>query len=152
MKYINFIIFLAIVAYIGSPYYHLYKLNNAVNSNDKAAFAKLIDIEAVRKVHKDNLAWQTQQMIPQQGQGNILSEIARESAKILGNTAVDTMIDTNSILALLRQVSPLWDKVSYAFFESPTRFTIRIGELGRKPIHVQMSLQDWSWRITAIYE
>lgn len=152
MKYINFIIFLAIAAYIGSPYYHLYKLNEAVNNNNKAAFAEMIDIEAVRQVHKDNIAWKTKQIVPQQGQGNIISEMARQSAQILGNATVDTMIDANSILALLRQASPLWDKVSFAFFESPTRFIVRIGELGQKPIHVQMTLQDWSWRITAIYD
>jgi hypothetical protein len=152
MKYINFIIFLAIIAYVGSPYYNLYKLNEAVNYNNKAAFAELIDIEAVRKVEKDNIAWKTKQIVPQQGQGNIISEMARQSAQMLGNTAVDTMIDANSMLALLRKNSPLWDKLSYAFFESPTRFIIRIGELGRQPIFVQMTLQDWSWRITAIYD
>jgi len=140
------------MAYVGSPYYHLYQLNNAVKNNDKAAFAQMIDIESVRKIHKDNIAWKTKQIVPQPEQGNIISEMARQGAKILGNATVDTMIDANSMLAFLRRASPLWDKVSYAFFESPTRFTIRIGELGRQPIVVQMSLQDWYWRITAIYD
>jgi len=152
MKYINFLIFLAIMAYIGSPYYHLYQMNSAVNNNNKAAFAEMIDIDSIRKIHKDNIAWKTQQIVPQQGQGNIISQMARQGAKILGNAAVDTMIDANSILASLRQASPIWDQVSYAFFESPTRFTVRIGKLGRNPIFVQMTLQDWNWRITGIYD
>jgi hypothetical protein len=145
--------FLVIVTYIGSPYYSLYQLNSVINNNNKIAFQKMIDIETVRKVHKDNFEWKTKQIVPsQQGQSNIISEMARESAQMLGNATVDTMINVDSMLALLRQAAPLRDKLSNAFFESPTRFIVRIGELGRQPIFIKMTLQDWSWRITAIYD
>jgi hypothetical protein len=148
MKYLTGLIFLAIMAYLLWPYVHLYQLNDAVVNNDQVAFEKLIDIEAVRGVHKENLEWKANHLAPQ---GDVLSDMIHQGAKIVGNTTVDMMIDANWIFEHLRQISPVLDQVTFAFFESPTRFTIRLGKLGHSPIHVQMSLQDWYWRVTAIY-
>jgi hypothetical protein len=150
MKYFSGLIFLAIVTYLVWPYVHLYQLNDAVINNDQVAFEKLLDVEAVRKVYKENIEWKTSQLGPQEK--NVFSDLMRQGANFFGNTAVDTMINANWILGRLRRISPVWDQVTFAFFESPTRFTIRLGELGHNPIHIQMTLQDWYWRVTAIYE
>jgi len=149
MKYFSGLIFLAIITYFVWPYVHLYQLSNAVANNDQVAFNQLLDIETIRQNHKKNLEWKINHLAPQQ---NPLSGMMREGAKIFGDTAVDTMIDANWILERLRQIGPLWDKVTFAFFESPTRFTIRLGELWQAPIQVEMTMQDWNWRVTAIYE
>jgi len=150
MKILSGLIFLAIVAFLGWPYYHLYQLNSAVADNNPAAFDKLIDIDAVRKVHKDNMEWK----INNTGgmQGNVIADTIREGAKVLGNTAADT-IDTDWMLARLHKTpGSLWEQLSFAFFESPTRFMVRLGKLGQEPIYVQMTMQDWYWRVTGIYE
>jgi len=151
MKFLSGLIFLAIVAFLVWPYYHLYQLNNAVVSNNHAGFEKLIDIDAVRKVHQENIEWK----INNTGgmQGNVIADTIREGVKALGNTAVDTVIDTNWMLARLHKTpGSLWEQLTFAFFESPTRFMVRLGKLGQEPIYVQMTMQDWYWRVTAIYE
>jgi hypothetical protein len=115
MKYFSGLIFLAIMTYLVWPYVHLYQLNDAVINNDQVAFEKLLDIEAVRKVYKENIEWKTSQLGPQEK--NVFSDLMRQGANFFGNTAVDTMINANWILGRL-----------------------------------QMTLQDWYWRVTAIYE
>jgi len=147
MKYFSLLIFLAIMTYLAWPYVHLYRLSNAVANNDQVAFGQLLDIETIRRNHKKSLEWKINHLAPQE---NALSGMMREGAKIVGNTAVDTMIDANWIFERLRKIGS--DQVTFAFFESPNRFTIRVGELWQAPVHVEMTMQDWDWRVTAIYE
>ncbi len=149
MKHLSGLIFLAFIVYLGWPYVHVYQLNNAVVKHDKATFERLVDIEAIRKTYKENLEWRINQIGG--SQKNILSDMMRQGAKALGGFATDTVIETDSVLKVLRELTPLWERLTFAFFESPTRFIIRFGELGHNPIHIQLTLQDWNWRVTAIY-
>ncbi len=157
MKHFSGLIFLAIMTYLIWPYIHLYQLNNAVEKKDRAAFEELIDFDTVNKVYQENLKWKSEQMIEPQG-GSLLPESMREKAQAIagaiGNFAAETLeIDTNGILEILsKDKRTVWKQTTFAFFESPTRFSIRLGKLGRNPVHVQMTLQDWSWRVTAIYD
>ncbi|RKZ76322.1 MAG: hypothetical protein DRQ57_04210 [Gammaproteobacteria bacterium] len=149
MKYLSGLIFLAIVAYFALPYYHLYQIDNAVVNNNHAALEELIDIEEVRKVHKENVEWQINNTGPQ----GMVADAMRKGVKVLGDTAVDAVIDVNWILTRLHKTQgSLWQQLTFAFFESPTRFTIRLGQLGQDPVHIQMTMQDWYWRVTAVYE
>ncbi len=146
MRYFSFLIFLAIMAYLVWPYVHLYQLNDAVNNNDKVAVENLVDFAEVNKVHKENLKWKSEQMA-----GGFLPgmpDMLKKGAEMMAGD-----IDADEMLKRLQAIEgEPWAATSFAFFESPTRFTIRLGELGRDPIHVQMTLQDWYWRITAIYD
>ncbi len=157
MKHFSGLIFFAIMGYLIWPYFHLYQLNNAIEKRDRAAFEELIDFDAVNKVYQENLKWKSEHIIEPQG-GSLLPESMREKAQeiasAIGNFAAETMeLDTNRIQEILRNnKGTVWKQTSFAFFESPTRFTIRIGKLGRDPVHVQMTLQDWYWRVTAIYD
>ncbi|MDM8559513.1 DUF2939 domain-containing protein [Candidatus Parabeggiatoa sp. HSG14] len=157
MRYFSGLIFLAIMAYLGWPYVHIYHLNNAVKSNDKTAIEKLVDFEEVNKIHKETLEWKVKNSVGSKG-NSLLPESIRESAEAItgavGNLAAKTVvIDANEIVERLRHFEgSLWEQLTFAFFESPTRFTVRLGKLGRNPIHVQMTMQDWSWRVTAIYD
>ena len=154
MKYLGGLIFLIIIAYLVWPYVHIYKLHSAVEGDDKVALEELVDFEAVNRVYKENLEWKRNNLIGTQG-NNMLPEAVRNMAKagigVLGN--LDAKIDADEMLKRLHQAEgPIWQQLTFAFFESPTCFTIRIGQLGRNPIHVQMSLQDWFWQVTAIYD
>ncbi|MCK5716279.1 MAG: DUF2939 domain-containing protein [Thiomargarita sp.] len=149
MKYINGLVFLAVMAFILSPYLYIYKLHNTIAANDRVTFEELIDIESIRITYKENIAWNIKHTVG--SQKNALSEVMRQGVQVFGNIAVNTMIESRVILAHLRRQAPIWKNVTYAFFESPTCFIIRLGQLGHHPIHIQMTLQDWSWRITAIY-
>jgi hypothetical protein len=155
MKYFSTLIFLAIMAYLVWPYYHLYEINTAVTQNDKAALEKLVDFKEVNEVYKDDLKWRSENTVAPQG--GVLPDAMREGAQALmgtlGGIAADTVnIDANWIIERLQKLegSP-FAQLNFAFFESPTRFMIRLGKLGRNPIHIQMTMQDWYWRITAVY-
>ncbi|EDN66074.1 hypothetical protein BGP_4928 [Beggiatoa sp. PS] len=155
MKYFSGLIFLAIMAYLVWPYYHLYEINSAVAQNNKAALEQLVDFKEVNEVYKEDIKWRSEHTVASQGE--VLPDAMREGAQALMGTlggirAETSNIDTNWIIDRLRNLdgSPL-SQLNFAFFESPTRFMIRIGKLGRNPIHIQMTMQDWYWRITAVY-
>jgi len=156
MKYLSRLLFLLVIVYLGWPYFHLYQLHRAVINNDSAAIENLVDLKKVNQVFKENLEWQMNHAV--NSQGNLFPEVVRQSAQTiigtLGNLAAETVaIDAQNLLKRLHKINgSLWEKTTFAFFESPTRFTIRLGELGHNPIHIQMTLQDWSWRVTAIYD
>lgn len=149
MKYISGLLFLIVMSYLAWPYVHVYQLDKAINAQDQAALTRLIDLTAVRKTYKENLAWRTQRYTTSD---HLASGLIRQGVDVLGHMAVDTVVDIPWIIEQLQHVEgSLWTQVSFAFFESPIRFTIRVGELGHAPAHVQMTLQDWVWRVTAIY-
>jgi len=157
MKHFSGLIFFAIMGFLLWPYIHLFQLNSAVEKNDRIAFEELVDFDALNKTYQENLKWKSEHIIEPQGSGlfpESMRERAQAIAGAIGNFAAETLeIDTSQILEILRKKKgTVWEQTTFAFFESPTRFTIRLGELGRNPVHVQMTLQDWYWRVTAIYD
>lgn len=156
IKYFVGLILAIIIGYFVWPYVHIYQLNSAVADNDQAALDGLVDFETVNRIYQKDLEWSMGNMGPQDK--SILPEAVREGANAVvgavGNlVAQTTKIDANDMLKRLhKHEGSVWQQLTFAFFESPTRFTIRLGELGRSPIHLQMTLQDWRWRITAIYD
>jgi hypothetical protein len=156
MRYFTSLLFFVVVIYVAWPYYHIYKLNNAVKNNDPAAVEKMVDFEQVNKVFQENMKWKADNMT--ETPVDMLPESLREQAKALvgalGNAAADaSAVDAKWMLDRFHQMQgSLQDQVTFAFFESPTRFIIRLGQLGRNPLHIEMTLQDWVWRVTAIYE
>lgn len=156
MKYLSSLLFLLVIGYLAWPYFHLYQLHRAVINNDSTAIEKLVDLEKVNQVFKDNLKWQMNNTV--NTSGGLFPEKIRQGAQTLlgtfGNLAAEAVVvDAQSLLERLRKINgSLWEQTTFAFFESPTRFTIRLGQLGRNPIHIQMTLQDWSWRVIAIYD
>jgi len=144
MKIILKILLSIITIYILWPYLNFYRLDNAVSTNNMIVFEQLIDIESIRKVRKENIQWKMQ--VLQGKKGSFLPDI-------IANAAIDQMINYPNLLASLRQINgSLWQHTSFIFFESPTRFMIRLGNLGHNPLYIEMSLQGWVWRVTAIYE
>lgn len=151
MKIITGILVLIIGAFIVWPYLNLYRLNNAVLTNNITAFEQLIDIESIRRVRKQNIEWKMQKF--DGNQGSFLPDFIREGAKIFENVAIDRMINSQNLLASLRQINgSLWQHASFIFFQSPTTFIIRLGKLVNEPLYIEMTLQGWAWRVTAIYE
>ena len=156
MKYLSGLFSLLVIVYLGWPYVHLYQLHRAVINNDSAAIEDLVDLKKVNQVFKENLEWQMNHAV--NSQSHLFPEVIRQGAQTiigtLGNLAAETVvIDAQGLLERLHKINgSLWEKTTFAFFESPTRFKIRLGQLGRNPIHIQMTLQDWSWRVTAIYD
>ena len=157
MKYLLPLLLLAVLIYIAWPYVNLLRLDRALMTNDQETLAKLVDIEAVRETRKKNIEQELKRSLGPQG---VMPEFMQEGARWMGAAAVDTTITWDWLREKLR-----WNKntrpdvypsiisdLSYAFFESPTRFIVRIGELGSNPLHLRMVFKNWRWRVTEIYD
>ncbi|MFK5968533.1 MAG: DUF2939 domain-containing protein [Candidatus Marithrix sp.] len=156
MKFFSSLLSFAFAAFIAWPYVHVYQLSTAITNNDQPTVEKLIDFESVNKAHKENIEWKVNNTVG--NTSSLLPESMRGSAEALagalGNLAAKTTeINTKNLMEQLRIIegSP-WEQMTFAFFESPNSFIIRLGQLGRNPIHIRMTMQDWYWRVTAIYD
>ncbi len=157
MRLIYFLMFLGVLAYLGYPYVNLYRLDRALMQNNQAALNELVDVGALRAQHKAKFEKQVQRSIgPQQGP---ISDLVRDGARWYGVQTADG-IDLDWVRQRLRRgrasapdaYPSIITDTTFAFFEWPTRFLIRLGDLGDNPIHVRMSLEDWRWRVTGIYD
>ena len=157
MKYFLPIIFLGIVIYIAYPYVNLFRLDRALMANDQSELNALIDLESVKATRKENIESQVRRAT---GSAGMMSNYMQEGTRRMSSAAVDAMIDMNWVRDTLRWRSSghsntypsIISDMSYAFFESPIKFLIRIGDLGQDPVHVRLTLKDWKWRITEIYD
>jgi hypothetical protein len=160
MKYLINLLLLIILTFVALPYVRLYQLDDALATNDMATLNKLVDLDAVRSAYKKSLEFKMNQMtktakLPNNG----LMEFMRGGVKALGDSTINEILDMNWVRTKLHpplnhpnENNSVWHSLNFAFFESPTRFTVRLGELGNNPLHLRLTLQDWYWRVTAIYD
>ncbi|MDD2814575.1 MAG: DUF2939 domain-containing protein [Thiotrichaceae bacterium] len=164
MKYLTGLLLLIVFTFIALPYVRLYQLDDALATNDMNTLNKLVDLESVRTTYKKSLEFKVGRVtgdvaaaLPAANNG--LVEFMRGGVKALGDKTLNDVLDMNWVrtklhpqLANPSENNSIWQSMSFAFFESPTRFIVRIGDLGKNPIHLRMTLQDWYWRVTAIYD
>jgi len=157
MRFLYFLVFLAILAYAGLPYVNLYRLDRALMQNERATLNELVDLDALKAQHKAMFEKQVQRSIGEQH--GPVSDLVRDGARWYGVQTADA-IDLDWVRQRLRRqrasapdaYPSIITDTTFAFFEWPTRFLIRLGDLGDDPIHVRMSIEDWRWRVTGIYE
>lgn len=163
MKYIFVLFVLLIAAAIVWPYSTIYRLGNALAANDEQAIMQFVDLESVRARYKQSVEQQTQMLkqlnLGHQNLGSSLSNFLGNSVQTLSNTAVDSVVTAQWVRATLRPphqdpetYTSLLSFVSFGFYESPTLFLVRLGRLGENPIHFHMKLDNWNWKVTAIYK
>lgn len=150
----SLIIFIIVIIFIIYPYYITYQLNNAVKNNQTTTLSQLIDLPAVKTNYQQTITYQlsdqSENLTRVIGEQSPLSTLIRQGAKSVGHLA-DVTIDIAWIQQHLNLENGFLNQISHAFFESPTRFVIRVGELGYQPMHIEMQLQNWQWQVTAIY-
>ncbi len=163
MKYLFVLFILAITAAIIWPYSTIYRLGNALAANDETAMMEFIDLDSVRARYKASVEQQTQMLkqlnLGQQGVASSLSSFFGDSVQSLSNTAVDSIVTAQWVRNTLRPphqdpntYPSLLSFVSFGFYESPTVFLVRLGHLDENPIHFHMKLENWNWKMTAIYK
>ena len=158
MKYLCAVLLLAALVYAGWAYVHLYRLDRALMENDRTTLTDLVDLEALKRSHKAALEKRFDRTYP--GAPGRIPQFLREGARWMGDTTVDALIDLDWVREQLRWRRPtaadaypsIISDATFAFFDAPTRFYIRIGDLGEDPVHVRMALQGWQWRVIEIYK
>ncbi len=150
------ILMVLVLAFVAWPYFQLNRLGRAIDNNDELELRRLIDVEAIRHEFKtiidQNIEGVTQRY------DNPIVRFMRGGVKELSGSALDSvdLAWARDTLFAARQDSggggfQLLGGFSFAFFETPTRFLVRAGRLGRDPIHLYMTMRDWKWQVTAVF-
>lgn len=148
-----------LLGFLAWPYVTVYQLDQALLGNDTSQLNKLVDINAVRLQRKQTAKRESDRLVGE-GDGDV-RQFFRDTLRSLTGSAVDAIIDMDWVRTELRRdgkpanarpVPSLLDSVSYAFFEAPDHFLIRLGELGDNPVHVRLALEDWRWRVVAVFD
>jgi hypothetical protein len=155
MKALASLIFLFILAFLIWPYTAVYRLDQALAHHHRQTLAEMVDIESVREQIKRRLNKNLESSIGDVS--NSFVDWVQDGIRKLGADAIDQMVDTNWVAAQLRSHNPnpneggFFNQLSYAFFDSPDRLLLRVGDLNDHPVHAHLKLQGTSWRITAVY-
>ncbi len=158
MRYLGYLLLLALIAFGIWPYYTVFRLDGALNQEDTTELAQLVDLPAVRANYKERVTSGVDQLLPSNDPNDAMAWI-RDNLQRLGDSALEQAVtlpwvrDTlrAAVTAATNQSPPyLLAGIDFAFFESYDRFLIRIGELGRGATHVRLSLEGTQWRITDI--
>ncbi|QYZ66206.1 MAG: hypothetical protein OI74_15000 [Gammaproteobacteria bacterium (ex Lamellibrachia satsuma)] len=155
MKSLLFSLFLLLVAYVVWPYTTVYQLDRTMQESDREAFAGLVDIRSIREQIKRKMNKDLES-----GVGDVSNEFVdwlQNGIQTLGSNAVEHLVDLDWAVLQLRAHNPdkrrggFLKQLDYAFFDGPDSLLLRIGDLGDDPVHARLTLENWSWRVTAIY-
>ena len=160
MRFVGYMLALALIAFGVWPYYAVFRLDDALSKDDTSGLAPLVDLPAIRANYKSRLTAGAGQALPPGDPATALGWI-RQNLERLGDSALEQAITLEWVRDTLRestvratnQTPPyLLAGIDFAFFESYNRFLIRVGDLGRGAAHVRMSLEGTDWRVTDIVE
>lgn len=157
MRLLGYLALIALVVFGAWPYYHVFRLDEALGRNDMAALAELVDLEAVRANYKSRVE-ELVGMPQPQDPGSALAWL-QQNLQRLGESALEQTITLEWVRDTLKEAAARATEeeppyfmagIDYAFFESHDSFIIRLGELGRGDTHVRLRLQNKTWRVTDI--
>jgi len=153
MRYLGGVVFLIVLTFVAYPYVRVYQIENTLVDNNMETLAAYVDLDEIRQSHKQQISKEADRTANMVGE-NVVSDLLRKGVSVLGNAAVDEVVDVAWVSEQLLEKSQgsMTKSLSFAFFESPTRFNVRLRELDDNPSFVELTLQDWNWRITAIYQ
>lgn len=137
------------------PYVTLWRIDQALSSDDPGDFADLVDLESVRMEITRRLNKEA---------GSVIGELSdsfirwlEAGISVMGNQAVEHLVTLDWVRDRLagkggdEQGAGFLSRVTYAFFDAPDRFVVRVASTGKDPVWVTLSLKGLSWRISALY-
>lgn len=151
------IVLLLAMAFVASPYVALWRLEKALDQGDAALLETGIDWKSVREGLKQDIADGI--IGPMQGQlaSNSLPQFGASFIAGIADTAIEHDVTPQNLIAVMRQMrsgeapSSVMDCFDWAFFESPTSFTVVVNTPGLDPhdahMRLRLALQGGSWRV-----
>ncbi len=154
MRYLMLPLFVFTLAFGSWPYVHVLRLDRALIQYDHATLGTLLNLDAIRVERKRVLELHAVDT------HNPVSHALHQVASVLSGNSVDNTVTLDWVRETLRPVPArpnedypsILHYASFAFFEDPQHFVVRIRDLGENPIHLRWTLRDWVWRVTAIYD
>ena len=159
MKFIITLVLALLVAYVSWPYYHLYRLDAALGSDDTDLLLPLIDQQRVRAQLQQRIQQRIESLSGGHQPDDSILGALQSTLKEWTGQAVEVGFSLEQIRDLLREAarehsdeSPPYfiSAVDFAFFESPDSFIIRLGDIDQDPDYVRMKLEAGRWVVTDI--
>lgn len=144
-----------LLVFLASPYIALWRLDQAIRSDDSSSLADLVDLDAVRREIKKKLNKDADSSIGELS--NPFIQWLQEGIQVIGGNAVDRLVTLSWVRARLLDhtagggVEGFVGQITYAFFDGPEGFAVRIGPATDTPIHVILKRSNLDWRISAVY-
>jgi hypothetical protein len=154
-KFVTFLLVLCAVAYVAWPYIGVWQLERVVVEHDQEGLARSVDLMAVRGEIKRRLNKEAGASV-----GNVSNAFVnwlQDGIRRLGQDAINRLVTLDwvrqQLLSKTKPADPpgFVRHISYAFFDGPGDFLVRIGELGEDPVHLRLTLTTAGWRVTAMY-
>jgi cell division protein FtsN len=155
---------LLLAAYIASPFFALYRIDNALRERDTITLERYADWPALREQLRSDLKGVVaSQLSAPNNSGDPASSLGSSFIALLLPVVVDRVVDFNvSPDGLVRWLDQqhvleadkhLRDVIRYAFFAGPTEFRVDLGnpgDPGSPPITSLMEFGGFGWRVTRI--
>jgi hypothetical protein len=153
-----------LAAYIGYPYLTLYWIDQALFTDNARALERLVDFPQVRTALKAEVKLAVLERAHEAAEkrpilGIFGAALAGLLAPALVDSAVDEMVtpdailDNETVVEHRREGKSFVDFVTYAFFASPTEFTVDLKD-PEKPdsptVTAIMELTGFRWRVVAV--
>ena len=157
MRFLVSLLLVFILVFIFWPYYHLYRIDDALGRAEPAALAPLTDLEAIGDNTKERLEWALG--LKNVTTGNNPMGWFQQGLQRAGEVALEETINLEWVQSQLRDAAATaTDKrpayflaaVDYAMFESWNSFLVRLGKLGYNDTHIRLHLEGVTWKITDI--
>ena len=157
MRFLISLFLASFLVFLFWPYYHIYRLDDALGRPDPAALAPLVDLDAIRDNTKARLTWAFGMRDTAPGVEPL--RWLQQGLQRAGEVAIEDTIDLNWVQTQLRDaVSAATERrpayllaaVDFAMFESWNRFIVRLGRLGYGESHVRLHLEGLTWKVTDI--
>ena len=143
------------LGYLAYPYVTLYQLGEAIHQGDARTLQQLVNWPSVREGIKEDIC---DGLAGGQDEAkNDLPGFGSSFMRGIATNAVDQRVTPQSLLAAVRapeQAPPKAPEmhISWAFFDSPTQFTVSVNALGQaQPIRLQLELKDAQWQVTRVW-
>jgi hypothetical protein len=144
---------LGLLAYLAWPYVSLWRLSIAASHQDASPLAPLVDLDAVRGEIRRKLNKTASSAIGKVSDPFI--QWLEPGIQRLGTGALDQLVTLAWVQERLGANSPprqgFLGQVSYAFFDSPGGFAVRIGGPGQAPVYLRLGLEGYDWKLVAVY-
>lgn len=119
------------------------------------ALARLVDLTSVRAEIKKKLNKDANSTV-----GKLSDSFIRwlqDGIGVMGSQAVDQLVTLPWVRERLLAHSVdaagegFLGQVTYAFFDAPDGFVVRIGSVSADPVQLRLSLRGLDWRVSAVY-
>lgn len=160
------IVLLAMLAYLASPYFALWRLFQAGESGDQAGLEERIDFPSVRAGLKEDFRVHIERAVAKDKdmQDNPFGGLVSAIATPMLEGMIDSMVTPSGVAALIKEAktaeakegtpseeaepgSDEFDlsKLKYAFFTSPTDFLVDVDS-----VKLRMKLTGTKWKVTRV--